>query len=72
MIFGAWVFEPIIADEVDINRALVFSGYFGIMLCGAFPIVYLIKTYLAKPLDAVGRRVGLSADATTEGVQCYE
>lgn len=63
--FGTWGFEPIIADEVDINRALEIAGYIGIMLCGAFPMVYLIKTYLAKPLDAVGRRMGLSVDATT-------
>ena len=62
--FGSWGFEPIIADEEDINRALEISGYIGIMLCGAFPMVYLIKTYLAKPLDAIGRRIGLSADAT--------
>lgn len=64
-IFGTWGFEPIIADDVDINRALEISGYIGIMLCGAFPMVYLIKTYLARPLDAVGRRLGLSVDATT-------
>lgn len=64
-IFGTWGFEPIIADEIDINRALEISGYIGIMLCGAFPMVYLIKTYLAKPLDKVGRKVGLSAEATT-------
>lgn len=63
-IFGSWGFEPIIADEVDINRALEISGYIGIMLCGAFPMVYLIKTYLAKPLDAIGSKIGLSADAT--------
>lgn len=64
-IFGTWGFEPIIADEIDINRALEISGNIGIMLCGAFPMVYLIKTYLAKPLDKVGRKVGLSAEATT-------
>ena len=63
-LFGSWGFEPIIADEADLNRALEISGYIGIMLCGAFPMVYLIKTYLARPLDAIGRRVGLSADAT--------
>ena len=63
-IFGGWGFEPIIADEQDINRALEIAGYIGIMLCGAFPMVYLIKTYLARPLEAVGRRIGLSADAT--------
>lgn len=64
-VFGIWGFEPIIADEVDVNRALEIAGYIGIMLCGAFPMVYLIKTYFAKPLDAVGRRLGLSVDATT-------
>lgn len=63
-IFGSWGFEPLIADDADINRALEISGYIGIMLCGAFPMVYLIKTYLAKPLGWLGHKVGLSADAT--------
>ena len=63
-VIGHWGFEPIIADEVDINRALEISGYIGIMLCGAFPMVWLIKTYLAKPLDWLGRKVGLSPDAS--------
>ena len=63
-VIGHWGFEPIIADEVDINRALEISGYIGIMLCGAFPMVWLIKTYLAKPLDWLGRKVGLSSDAS--------
>lgn len=63
-VIGHWGFEPIIADEVDINRALEISGYIGIMLCGAFPMVWLIKTYLAKPLDFLGRKVGLSSDAS--------
>jgi ethanolamine transporter len=60
---GYFGFEPIIADDVDIFRALEVSGAIGIMLCGAFPMVYLIKRYLAKPLAAVGRFVGLSSDA---------
>jgi ethanolamine transporter len=54
-----------VLDKIDINRALEISGYIGIILCGAFPMVYLIKTYLAKPLDTIGRKVGLSAEATT-------
>ncbi|MDZ4907177.1 ethanolamine utilization protein EutH, partial [Clostridium perfringens] len=37
----------------------------GIMLCGAFPMVYLIKKYLAKPLNVIGKKFGLSTDATT-------
>ncbi|MBR1480458.1 MAG: ethanolamine utilization protein EutH [Paludibacteraceae bacterium] len=63
-VLGHWGFEPIIADESDINRALEISGYIGIMLCGAFPMVWLIKRYLAKPLDWLSRYVGLSADAS--------
>jgi len=63
-VFGSWGFEPIIADEADINRALEIAGYIGIMLCGAFPMVYLIKTYLNKPLGWIGGKVGLSSDAT--------
>lgn len=63
-LFGSWGFEPLIADEIDPNRALEISGYVGIMLCGAFPMVYLIKTYLAKPLGWLGNKVGLSSDAT--------
>ena len=64
-VFGSWGFMPIIADENDINRALEVAGYIGIMLCGAFPMVYLIKTFLAKALDWIGTKVGLSRDATT-------
>lgn len=58
-------FDPIIADEEDIFRALEVVGAIGIMLCGAFPMVYLIKRYLHKPLAAVGKVFGLSSDATT-------
>lgn len=63
-LLGSWFgFEPIIADEADIFRALEVSGAIGIMLCGAFPMVYLIKRYLAKPLAAFGKFFGLSSDA---------
>ena len=64
-VFGIWGFEPILADETDINRALEVSGAIGMMLCGAFPMVYLIRKYLAKPLNIIGTKVGLSQDATT-------
>ncbi len=63
-VLGGWGFEPIIADDKDINRALEISGYIGIMLCGAFPMVYLIRTKLAKPLGWLGSKIGLSADCT--------
>jgi ethanolamine transporter len=63
-ILGSWFgFEPIIADEADLFRALEVAGAIGIMLCGAFPMLYLIKRYLAKPLAAFGKVVGLSSDA---------
>ena len=64
-LLGSWGFEPIIADESDINRALEVAGYIGIMLCGAFPMVYLIKTYLSKLLSVIGAKFNLSVSATT-------
>ncbi|WP_411169838.1 ethanolamine utilization protein EutH [Clostridium sp. MB05] len=64
-LFGVWGFDPIIADAVDQVRALEVAGAIGIMLCGAFPMVYLIKKYLAKPLNVIGKKFGLSTDATT-------
>lgn len=65
MTLGGFGFDPIIADEADIFRALEVSGAIGMMLCGAFPMVYLIKRYLAKPLAKIGGVFGLSSDATT-------
>lgn len=59
-IFGSWGFDPIIADEADQFRALEIAGYIGIMLAGAFPMVYLITKYLAGPMEAVGDRIGVS------------
>ena len=61
--FGGFGFEPILADENDIFRALEVAGAIGLMLCGAFPMVYLITRYLHKPLAAFGKVFGLSADA---------
>lgn len=62
-LFGGWGFEPIIADEKNLNRALETAGYIGIMLCGAFPMVWLIQRYLSRPLEFLGRKVGLSENA---------
>lgn len=64
-IFGSWNFAPIIADKDDINRALEVSGYIGIMLCGAFPLIYIIKKYANRYLMMIGKKFGLSVDATT-------
>lgn len=63
-VFGGWGFDPIIADEVDIVRALEVAGAIGMMLCGAFPMVYLIQKYFEKPLSIIGKKVGLSGAAT--------
>lgn len=65
-VFGGFGFDPIIASEGDpeVFRALETSGAIGMMLCGAFPMVWLIKKYLAKPLAKIGGVFGLSSDAT--------
>lgn len=61
-VLGAWGFDPIIADEADQFRALEIAGYIGIMLCGAFPMVYLIKKYLAAPMEVIGKKLGLESN----------
>lgn len=63
-LFGSSPFDPIIADDENSFRALEVAGAIGIMLCGAFPMVYLIRRYLSGPLGKLGQAVGLSADAT--------
>lgn len=59
-IFGTWGLDSIIATPEDQFRPLEIAGYVGIMLAGAFPMVYAIKKYLARPLAAVGGKVGIS------------
>ncbi|RWR13526.1 ethanolamine utilization protein EutH [Siminovitchia fortis] len=59
-LFGSWGFDPIMADGKDNFRALENAGNIAIMLAGAFPMVYLIRKYLSKPLTAMGRKIGLS------------
>ncbi|MED1915062.1 ethanolamine utilization protein EutH [Brevibacillus sp. DP1.3A] len=59
-IFGAWGFDPIIADPTDQYRALETAGYIGIMLAGAFPMVYMLRKYAAKPLEVLGNKLGMS------------
>lgn len=60
-VLGGWGFDPIIADAEDQFRALEIAGYIGIMLAGAFPMVYLLKLYLAKPMEMVGGLMGLKS-----------
>ncbi|PBB04683.1 ethanolamine utilization protein EutH [Salimicrobium humidisoli] len=59
-VFGGWGFDPIMADSEDQFRALETAGYIGIMLAGAFPMVYLLQKYASRPLEAMGRSIGLS------------
>ncbi|WP_341946796.1 ethanolamine utilization protein EutH [Microbacterium sp. LWH11-1.2] len=59
-LFGGLGFDPFIADEKDQFRALEIAGYVGVMLAGAFPLIYAITTWLAKPLAAAGARFGFS------------
>ncbi|WP_153731064.1 ethanolamine utilization protein EutH [Sporosarcina obsidiansis] len=63
-IFGAWGFDPIMADEADQFRALETAGYIGIMLAGAFPMIYLIRKYAARPLETAGQKIGLSPEGS--------
>ena len=63
-VFGSWGFAPIIADEEDQFRALEIAGYIGIMLSGAFPMVYLMNRFLQRPMQWVGDRLGLSSAGT--------
>ena len=61
IVLGGGGFDPIIADAEDQTRALETAGYIGIMLAGAFPMVYLLRKYFGGPLEALGSKVGLSA-----------
>ncbi|WP_453990029.1 ethanolamine utilization protein EutH [Bacillus nitroreducens] len=63
-VFGAWGFDPIMADADDQFRALETAGYIGIMLAGAFPMVYLLQKYAGGPLEALGRKLGLSKEGS--------
>ncbi|MGW1680633.1 ethanolamine utilization protein EutH [Saccharopolyspora sp. NPDC002376] len=63
-VLGGWGFDPVIADTEDQYRALEVAGNIGIMLAGAFPMVYMLRKGLARPLGALGRRVGMSTEGT--------
>lgn len=59
-VFGKWPLAPFIADAEDQFRALEVAGYVGVMLAGAFPMVYAIRIWFAGPLESIGRRLGFS------------
>jgi ethanolamine transporter len=64
-VFGGWGFDPIMADGRSLERCVEVSCYVALMLSGAFPFVYLIQRYLAKPFGKLGRKLNLSDEATT-------
>jgi ethanolamine transporter len=62
--FSWWGFEPIIATAEDQMSPLEVAGNVAIVLAGAFPLVYAIRTYAEKPLAVVGKRMGVSPEGT--------
>ena len=65
-----WAFDPILADEANTFRAIELLGTIAMMLTGAFPMVTLIKKYLSKPLEKLGRLAGLDANGSIGLVAC--
>lgn len=67
-LFGGWGFEPLVAyDAEHLSQSIEVVGSIGMMLAGAFPMVWLIKTYLAHPLGRIGAHLGLS-DLAVSGI----
>jgi len=64
-VLGSWGFEPIIADSDNQMRALEVCGNIGMMLAGAYPMVFLINKYLSKGLVTVGNKLGLGSYGST-------
>ena len=64
-LFGSWPLAPFTADADDQFRALEIVGYIAVMLAGAFPLIYMIRKVLAKPLQAIGQRIGISEAGIT-------
>jgi ethanolamine transporter len=63
-IFGGWGFDPIMADDVTLERCVELVCYVSLMLSGAFPLVYLIQKYLGRGLEKVGRLFNFSREGT--------
>lgn len=69
-VFGVWGFDPILADEENTFRAVELLGTIAMMLTGAFPMVTLIRRYLSKPLESLGRLAGLESAGSVGLVAC--
>lgn len=62
-LFGShWGFDPVMADEEDQFRAIELTGYVVLMMAGAFPMIYLLKKYLAKAAGKIGAKLGFSSN----------
>lgn len=62
-IFGnSWLLQPIVADERDLVRALEICGMVGMMMAGAYPMIYLIQKYLGKQLLGLGKLLGFKPE----------
>lgn len=60
-LFGGWPFDPLLADPANSIRGLEIAGYIGIMLAGAFPMVYALRRYCGKAIEKLGKLTGFSA-----------
>lgn len=60
-ILGGWGFSPLLADDRESFRAIELLGTIAMMLAGAFPMVYLLQTYLRKPLTKLGSLFGMTS-----------
>lgn len=69
-LFGSWGFDPMLADEVEMFRSIELLGTIGMMLTGAFPMVYLIRKYFNKPLEKMGALAGLDSAGSAGLVAC--
>ena len=54
-IFGGWPLQPFIADEENQFRAMEVVGYIGVMLAGAFPMIYALRKLVGWILRKAGR-----------------
>ena len=59
-----WGFDPIFGDDAEKFRAIELLGSIAMMLSGAFPMVWLIRKFCSKPLNAIGRKVGLDENGS--------
>ncbi|MCU6760785.1 ethanolamine utilization protein EutH [uncultured Roseburia sp.] len=69
-IFGGYILDPLIADDKELFRAVELLGTIAMMLAGAFPMVHLIQKYLRKPLEKIGKLLGLSGEGSVGLVAC--